>query len=288
MSKVGMIILNYNDYETTEKYLKEIKNYKVLDRIIVVDNKSTDSSYEKLQKYNSYKIKVIETKKNNGYAYGNNVGIRALDDDIDYVIISNPDITVSEKTISRLKKDLDTNSDISVIAPVIHELDYIKRGWRLPKYKDELLSNINYFHKKAEANLKYDDSKYKGNITKVDVVSGCFFMVRKEVLNLIGNFDEGTFLYYEENIMGHKLNTIGKKTFIDNDAHITHNLSVSVDKSFNSINKYKILKNSQKYYVKYFLKSNIFAIILLRLVYYISLGLAYVVCFFRNIRSKKK
>ena len=288
MSKVGIVILNYNDYETTDKYLNNIKNYKVLDKIIVVDNKSTDSSYEKLQKYNNNRIKVIETKENKGYAYGNNVGIKALDDDIDYVIISNPDITVSEKTISRLKKDLDTNKDISVIAPVIKELDYIKRGWRLPKYKDELLSNITYFHRKAEANLRYDDSKYKGNITKVDVVSGCFFMIRKSVLNLIGNFDEGTFLYYEENIMGHKLDLVGKKTFIDNEAEVTHNLSVSVDKSFNSINKYKILKNSQKYYVKYFLKSNIFAIILLRLVYYISLGLAYVVCFFRNIRSKKK
>ena len=288
MSKVGIVILNYNDYETTDKYLNNIKNYKVLDKIIVVDNKSTDSSYEKLQKYNNNRIKVIETKENKGYAYGNNVGIKALDDDIDYVIISNPDITVSEKTISRLKKDLDTNKDISVIAPVIKELDYIKRGWRLPKYKDELLSNITYFHRKAEANLRYDDSKYKGNITKVDVVSGCFFMIRKSVLNLIGNFDEGTFLYYEENIMGHKLDLIGKKTFIDNEVYVTHNLSVSVDKSFNSINKYKILKNSQKYYVKYFLKSNIFAIILLRLVYYISLGLAYVVCFFRNIRSKKK
>ena len=288
MSKVGIVILNYNDYETTDKYLNNIKNYKVLDKIIVVDNKSTDSSYEKLQKYNNNRIKVVETKENKGYAYGNNVGIKALDDDIDYVIISNPDITVSEKTISRLKKDLDTNKDISVIAPVIKELDYIKRGWRLPKYKDELLSNITYFHRKAEANLRYDDSKYKGNITKVDVVSGCFFMIRKSVLNLIGNFDEGTFLYYEENIMGHKLDLVGKKTFIDNEAEVTHNLSVSVDKSFNSINKYKILKNSQKYYVKYFLKSNIFAIILLRLVYYISLGLAYVVCFFRNIRSKKK
>ena len=288
MSKVGIVILNYNDYETTDKYLNNIKNYKVLDKIIVVDNKSTDSSYEKLQKYNNNRIKVVETKENKGYAYGNNVGIKALDDDIDYVIISNPDITVSEKTISRLKKDLDTNKDISVIAPVIKELDYIKRGWRLPKYKDELLSNITYFHRKAEANLRYDDSKYKGNITKVDVVSGCFFMIRKSVLNLIGNFDEGTFLYYEENIMGHKLDLIGKKTFIDNEVYVTHNLSVSVDKSFNSINKYKILKNSQKYYVKYFLKSNIFAIILLRLVYYISLGLAYVVCFFRNIRSKKK
>ena len=37
MSKVGIVILNYNDYETTRKYIEEIKDYKVLNKIIIVD-----------------------------------------------------------------------------------------------------------------------------------------------------------------------------------------------------------------------------------------------------------
>jgi GT2 family glycosyltransferase len=103
----------------------------------------------------------------------------------------------------------------------------------------------------------------------------------------VGNFDETTFLYYEENILGIKLKNIDKKTFIDNEVSVTHDLSVSVDKSFNSINKYKMLKESQKYYVKYYLKANIFDMILLRTTYYVSLMVSYIVCFFRNLRSKK-
>lgn len=290
MSKVGMVILNYNDCETTKEYLNNIKGYKSLNEIVVVDNNSTDESYDKLKDLNIKNVSVIKTDMNKGYAYGNNYGIKYLNDnaDVDYIIISNPDITVSDKTIQRLKNDLDNNEDIALIAPVINQLEEKIRGWRLPTIKDEILSNINLYHRKVEKRLRYPDEKYTGNITKVEVVSGCFFMIRKSILDLIGNFDEGTFLYYEENIIGQKLKTIEKKTFIDNETEITHNLSVSVDKSFNSIKKYKVLKESQKYYCKYYLKPNIFAYILLRTTYYISLGISYIVCFFRNLRRKKK
>ena len=290
MSKVGMVILNYNDYETTRNYLNEIKNYKNLNKIVVVDNNSTDNSYDKLKDMKNSKIDIIKTDSNKGYAYGNNFGIKYLNsnNDLDYIIISNPDITVTDSTIGRLKKDLDDNEDIAIIAPAIKQLGETIRGWRLPNKKQEILSNINFYHRRIEKRLRYPDNKYNGNLTKVEVVSGCFFMMRNSILKLVGYFDEGTFLYYEENIIGQKLKNINKKSFIDNSVEVSHNLSVSVDKSYNSINKYKILKQSQKYYCKYYLKINFFDNILLGLTYRISLCVAYIVRFFKNLRSKKQ
>ena len=289
MSKIGIVILNYNDYETTNKYIDMIKNYKVLNKIVVVDNNSTDGSYEKLSNLSNNKISVIKTNENKGYSYGNNYGIKYLSEnsDIDYIIISNPDIIVEEKVIKKLQKDMDNNNEISVICPVINQLEEQIRGWRLPTIKDEILQNINYVQRKVKQGLNYSEDKYKGQLTKVDVVPGCFFMIRKDVMNLIGNFDESTFLYYEENILGQKLKNIGKKSFVDNEVSVIHDLSVSVNKSFNSIKKYKMLKQSQKYFVKNYLNANIFDMILLGLTYYISLGFSYVICFFKNLRSKK-
>ena len=78
MSKTGIVILNYNDYETTINMLNSIKDYDSLDHIVVVDNKSTDNSYEVLKPYESKKIDVIQSKSNKGYSYGNNVGIKYL------------------------------------------------------------------------------------------------------------------------------------------------------------------------------------------------------------------
>lgn len=289
MSKIGMVILNYNDYETTSKYIDMIKNYKSINHIVIVDNNSTDGSYEKLSSINNNKIKVIKTDKNKGYAYGNNFGINYLNknNDVDYIIISNPDIIVEEKVIKKLQKDMDNNEDISIVCPVINQLDEKIRGWRLPTIKDEILLNINYIQRKVKKKLNYNEEKYSGLLTKVDVVPGCFFMIRKDIMKLIGNFDEATFLYYEENILGQKLKNIDKKTYVDNEVSVIHDLSVSVDKSFNSIKKYKILKQSQKYFVKNYLNANIFDMMLLGLTYYISLGVSYIICFFKNIRSKK-
>ena len=287
--KTGIIILNYNDYETTYDMLNRIKNFKEIDIIVVVDNMSLDNSYERLKKIENEKIKVISSNENKGYASGNNVGIKYLVDNykVDNIIISNPDIILKDSDIKILKDDLKNNKNIDIISPYIDERGKISRGWKLPRYIDELLCNMNFFHKIGENNLKYKDDYYKDDLTKVDVVSGCFFMIRKESFEKIGYFDDGTFLYYEENIIGKKLKDNNMNTYVDKRVNIIHNLSISVNKSFNSIKKYKILKQSQKYYQKEYNKLNIFGMILLRFVYYISLIISYIVCFFRNFGGKR-
>lgn len=287
MSKIGMIILNYNDYETTYDMINQIKNYKILDYIIIVDNNSTDSKYEKLKKLEKNNIKVIKTNENKGYAYGNNYGIKYLNNNykVDYIIISNPDIIVSEDVIKKLKKEMDTNKKISIIAPTIKQLNEELKGWKLPRYSDELLSNINYIHRIAKKRTLYPLEYYNDKLTKVEVVSGCFFMARKTDFEKINYFDEGTFLYYEENIIGKKLKDINKNTYVDNEVSVIHNLSISVNKSFNSIKKYKILKESQKYYEKKYNNLNIFKMFILRLFYYMSLGIAYICLLFKRIKK---
>ena len=59
--KTGIIILNYNDYETTYDMLNRIKKFKEIDIIVVVDNMSLDNSYERLKKIENEKIKVISS-----------------------------------------------------------------------------------------------------------------------------------------------------------------------------------------------------------------------------------
>ena len=50
MRKIGYLIINYNDFKTTEKLINNIKDYKVIDEIVIVDNNSTDDSKNKLSK----------------------------------------------------------------------------------------------------------------------------------------------------------------------------------------------------------------------------------------------
>lgn len=273
---LAIVILNYNDYETTSNMLNNIKNYKSIDLIVVVDNSSKDNSYNRLKKFENNKIKIIKTNENLGYANGNNYGLKYLENkDIDYVIISNPDVEVSESVIIKLKKDLEKDN-VTLVSPIVIENNNISRGWKLPTFKEDLISNINYFHKYSKKMLSYPDDYYNNELVCVDVVHGCFFAIKYKELKKIGFFDSNTFLYYEENILGSKLKNKKLKSFIDTTINVKHNLSVSVDKSLNSLKKYKILKNSQLYYEKKYNNLNIIGVCLLRLFYYISYFIAYI------------
>ena len=79
--KTGIVILNYNDYETTLKCLQPILDYKNIDYIIVVDNCSTNDSYDQLAKHRNDRWVLLRSPSNGGYAKGNNLKRVTLDAD---------------------------------------------------------------------------------------------------------------------------------------------------------------------------------------------------------------
>ena len=270
--KNAIIILNYNDWENTKLLVQDIKKYKTLDYIIIVDNKSTDDSILELKKLETDKIILVEAKEINGYAAGNNIGIQyAIEKlNVENIIISNPDIIVREKDLGILLHDLE-NENISVIAPVIKEPLGISRGWKLPTFLSELISNIPFVRRFEFSILSYPKENYKEDLTQVDVVKGCFFIIKKEVLDAIGYFDEHTFLYYEEIIMAKKLKDLGYKTYVNNRVTVLHALDQCISKNVKRIEKFKLIKDSQLYYEKEIVKRNVFAILILRIFYYFYL-----------------
>lgn len=260
MKDLSFVIINYNDADTTIELLNNIKDYKVLKEIVIVDNKSTDESVKVLEKFTNDKITLLVNEENKGYSSGMNLGARYLLEkykDIN-IIFSNSDIIIKDE------KDLiDLNSriteDIVLVGPVVNEHGNINRGWKLSTPFKEVLYNIPYFHKKFKKRfLYYSDECYKNDITYVDVVSGCFFLINGKFLKKVDYFDENIFLYYEENILACKIKKENKKAIIDNKIEIVHNHSVTIDKNVKRVNKYKALKKSQKYYVINYLKANLF------------------------------
>ena len=266
-----------------KKLIDNIKNYKVLDKIIIVDNASTDNSYNKIKKLTNEKIVLIRTDENKGYASGLNYGAKyamgTLDNPI--IIFSNTDIIInSEDDLVKLRDTI--NTKVKVVGPVVNEHGNLNRGWKMTTPYIETLSNLplisRYFKRKL---LYYTDDYYKGKISNVDVVSGCFFLVDGKTLKEINYFDENTFLYYEEFILSSKIKEKNKKIVINNEVEIIHDHSVTIDKSVKRINKYKILKTSQRYFVKNYLTANIFQLILLWLTNKLSLIILYIRCLFK-------
>ena len=264
--KLGMVIVNYNDFDMTSRLLNNVKNYKCLNQIIVVDNASTDNSFEKLKEFESNRITIIKNSSRH-FASGLNVGAKCLIKKVGEcnIIFSNSDIIIKgEEDLKRLSSDI--NEDIVVVGPTVDEHGVLNRGWHLPSTNKEILFNIpllsRYFKKKF---LPYKEENYKKDITEVDVVSGCFFLVDSKFLEENDYFDETTYLYYEEQIFAKKVMNKNKKEIIDNKVIIFHDHSVSIDKSIKKLKKQKTLKTSQRYYCKTYQKAN-----------FIQMGLLYI------------
>lgn len=284
MRKLVFIIINYNDYKTTKRLLDNIKDYKVIDKIYVVDNHSTDDSYENLKKLKIKRYEVIETPSNRGFAYALNIGAKKTIDDFGNVdiIFSNSDIIInSNEDLEDLKKTLDKRI-VGLVGPVVVQNGNLNRGWHLPSPKNEILSNLPGIGKRFNKKIYYDDSYYKGDSSEVEVISFCFFLIKSEVLKEINYFDDNTFLYYEENITASKLKRTQYKTLINNNVTIIHDHSVSVDKNISYINKYKILKQSQMYFETNYNNANSIEKILLKVTIRLTLLTLYVRIFLRG------
>ena len=128
-----LIILNYNDVDTTRKLVEIVKEYQTIDKIIIVDNCSTDMSYSILKSYQSEKIDVIITDENRGYASGNNKGafysIKKYNPKV--LFFANPDVAFKESAISAMSEVLLREKKIAIIAPKVKEGYNI---WNLPMY----------------------------------------------------------------------------------------------------------------------------------------------------------
>lgn len=256
--KVATIIVNYNDAEETVKYVKKISNYNIINKIVIVDNKSTDfNTIDLLKTLESDKVTLIQSGKNGGYAYGNNFGVKYLDScDVkyDYIIVSNPDIDINENDIEKCIKVLVENEKIAVSAPRMYNSlnKPIRRSsWKHRTFKLDLIHStrlLELLFYKLLRNGEYSNKDYEIDVLEVDAISGAFFIIKYDAFKIVNGFDENIFLFYEEDILAQKIKNIGYKIVSINNAKFTHYESQTIGKSFSYYQKMKQLYKSKMYY----------------------------------------
>lgn len=232
---IGCVVLNYNDADTALDLLKRIEPMEIIDQIVLVDNKSTDNSLERLKEQESNKVHVVCAKKNGGYGSGNNVGIEYLRKNYscDYIIIANPDVIFDESVIKKMINEFD--EDTVIVAPLT--LDSKKErqlpiAWKVPTVKDYFLFSSIVLNKIFKP-FQYPTQFFNTDICEVDCVQGCLFMLNNSLIE-DKLYDENIFLFFEESCIGKQFKDKGYKTKLLMNVDYIHNHSVSINKAFNS------------------------------------------------------
>ena len=186
--------------------------------VIVVDSASTDGTVEALDREFGQQIEVISCEENVGFAHAVNRGLQfALEAGADLVLILNNDTVVDASMVERLVDALDQHPAAGIVSPVIYYFDPADRIWRIG---DRRLWGPPLI-------WRVSPSRLDSAPLKVDYVTGCAMLVKRDVLEAIGDFDEDYPMYFEDADFCERARAANFDILVSPEARMWHKVSCS-------------------------------------------------------------
>ena len=220
--KVSVIIVAYNNHQELDDCLKSIQTYNDVGEkleVIIVDNSTTDSVEKIVRNYN--KIKYVKNP-DNGFGRGNNIGANCSSGDL--LIFLNPDTLLIEPIFREIIKLYYSKSNCGMAGvQLLNEKRVEHNSYNM---------RLNYgVYKKI---LLYIFRKFHLFFQKYMYTSGADIIMDRETFYSIGGFDEGIFMYGEEQDLAHRVNDIGKRLYYFPKLKIVHLQGKSTGKNYAS------------------------------------------------------
>jgi GT2 family glycosyltransferase len=240
MKNVDVIIVHYGDIANTQNAIERVEKYATHRNVIVINNNPEIDIEKEIEKKKSRIF--INSGKNIGFAAGANLGIKqAMEDSADFVLLLNNDASIAHDIVNSLLQVFKRNKIIGIVGPVIK----FKKSGKL--YYD--MGGTIDAHT-GKAHHMNEEVRVASDPIQVQYISGCCMLIKKEVIDVIGGFDERFFLYYEDVDYCLRAYYAGFDTFIAPTSVITHKLSASIGhNSKKSI--YHLVKSGKKFGKKY-------------------------------------
>lgn len=226
--KIAFVILHYQNIDVTIDSVRHLNALKDVEKhnIVIVDNASPNKSGDAL--YNMYKdsknITCLQSNKNGGFAYGNNIGYEYAKNKIhaDIIIAMNSDVNIEDNAfIIKLIEYSKIHPEICIIAPDIitkngfHQNPYLKKAIPTQKQKQIVLKKqigrILYsvpilreslINRKAVREYQpYYAEKVVSPIKGIVPHGACIIYLPRWVKEEKIAFVKGTFLFVEEELL---------------------------------------------------------------------------------------
>lgn len=197
MSKLAVVVLNWNGAAMLERYLPSVTSFSNLKGVSVwvADNGSTDDSVE-LVKSKFPSVYLLELEDNYGFAEGYNRAIRKIA--AEYIVLLNSDVEVSEHWLEPMIHYLDQNPEVAACQPKIkswHNKDYFEYAGACGGFIDQW--GYPFCRGRVMDILEEDTGQYD-SIIPVFWASGAALCIRREVYLEVGGLDPRFFAHMEE------------------------------------------------------------------------------------------
>lgn len=247
---VYITIVNYNGKEDTAACLDSIQHLDYKERhVLVVDNGSMDDSSSYLRQRFPW-AEFLENRQNLGFAKGQNVGIRhALERGAEYILVLNNDTVVSPSLLTDLLDVVVPDRSIGIAGPKI--LYYYKKDkiWFAGGKVHLALGNT------RNIGMNKRDSDAFNRVIEEDYQTGCAFLLRREIIDKVGTFDERYFAYWEDADLCLRVRKKGYKVVCVQRAKIWHKVSATTGGGLTPQKAYLKARSGVKFYKRFVPKS---------------------------------
>jgi GT2 family glycosyltransferase len=168
--------------------------------ILVVDNASADGSADMVEAQFPG-VKLMRSSENLGFAKGNNIAIRQCRGR--YIALVNPDVIVFPGCLDALADFLDQNPKVGNVGPRVFNPDMSQQTTcrRFPTLWNNFCSTTGLAAAFKNSRLFAGEQMVyfaHDRTMTVDILGGCFSMIRREAFEAVGLLDEGLFMYGDD------------------------------------------------------------------------------------------
>ncbi len=263
--KLSIVIVNWNTRDLLRQFLESIAKYSPsFDyEVFVVDNASHDHTVSMIVS-DFPGVKLIANGSNRGFAAANNQAIKLCRGE--YVLCLNPDTKVLSGALETIVRWADQKHEAGIVGGQILNFDGTVQGSirKFPNFWEQFFVN-KILRRDPEKNFDYSREQ------KVDQVMGAFMLLRREMLNEIGLWDEGYYIWMEDVDICKRAQLAGWQVYYLPTAQVAHSRGASFNQHSQIWRQYNFNKSCIRYYHTY---HNWFITSVLRVVNSFSLALA--------------
>jgi GT2 family glycosyltransferase len=219
--RVDAVIVSYNSRDTLLAGVMPLLEMPGV-AVTVVDNASADDSLEVLS---GLPVRAIQSGRNGGFGFGCNLGATA--GHAPYVLFLNPDARIELADLERLVAVLDAEPEVGIVGPrlldasggLIANLRTCQRTssiWAQALFVHRVLPTARWANEINRSPEAHDEVGYP------EWVSGACMLARRSVLEHIGGFDEGFFLYGEDMDICARVRAAGWRTRYEPGSTVRH------------------------------------------------------------------
>jgi GT2 family glycosyltransferase len=264
---LSIIIVNYNVKEFLQNLIHSIHKaaQNLTYEIIIIDNASSDGSVEFISE-KFPEIKLIPNDVNLGFGKANNQGLKIAKGN--YILLINPDSLVSEDTFSKLISFFENHPGVGLASCKILNPDgtlqlACRRSYPGPWTSFCKVTGLSTLFPKSKLFARYNLTYMDENQSyEVDAISGSFMMMKKEVYEKVGGFDEDYFMYGEDLDLCYRIQKSGYKVFYFHESQVIHYKGESTKRS--NIDETALFYNAMNIFVKKHLSSSLLVQFILR------------------------